>query len=123
MSSNSFEFVYDLNDFSIEISDIDIEITGFEDVSGNSGDTFLSEASFSIDTQAPELNTLELSDLVLNELLVGTETFSVTVTLDSDLNTTITPILTFNNVDVSNSLILNTDASGYEGENTYTVMK
>jgi len=114
ISATQFEFVYDVIDEDLELSDIDFQIVGGVDDVGNLAPGLELENLFNIDTKAPSV----VSAIGLDgELITDAETgnsLSYTVTFNEEISA-IEPVLSFS--ETVNSLV---DAGNIAGDGIYT---
>jgi len=85
---DQYEFVFDLADTDLELSDIDVLITGFRDDAGNIGDDYPVADAFSIDTKAPTATEVTFNMNIINEDETGNE-FTINSLFDEVMNETI----------------------------------
>ncbi|MFM2201456.1 MAG: hypothetical protein RL040_656, partial [Bacteroidota bacterium] len=98
---STYHAVFDFTDTDIEIMDADIEISGAKDIAGNTQFITMRNDAISIDTKAP-LGSVVSNIEIVSDNQVG-DSLIITVTCDSPMNTTGTPILAFNGLNASNN--------------------
>ncbi len=88
---------YNVADVNETIPDIDIEISGIHDVTGNLLNLYTEQDAFDIDTENPEVVLLTPNPALISDADVGTNTFSLTIDYDEDMLTggTADPVITF----------------------------
>jgi hypothetical protein len=116
-NGNTYNAVYNLADNNIEVSGIIVTVAGASDAAGNSQSAVhFAYDVFSIDTQNPEVASLNTSTSVINSGDVGANTFAVTVNFTEAMDQTSTPDITFN---PAAGLTPSAD-SGWDSDYTYT---
>ena len=115
-SATTYNAVYDVADAEETISDIDVRVSGAQDVSGNTQSAVDFANNFSIDTRDPAVNSLSVNINPIIETNNG-GTFIITVVYGENMNNAIDPTITF---PVENPLSTITFNSGsWTANNTY----
>ena len=94
---NEYEFVFDVVDTDLELSDIDILVSEIRDAAGNIGEDYSLVDAFSIDTKAPNVLSLTLSTTIINEAETG-NTLNITALFDEVMDETVEGEVVFNPV-------------------------
>jgi len=121
VNSTLYSVEYTLVDANVEATGIDVNVTGAEDAIGNSQDPDPTEETdmFDIDTIAPTVSSIWVSDELINEADDGGY-FLVNVTFSETMNTGVTPDIDFTpNVETSGTLTLSSDGWSL-GDTRYT---
>ena len=92
---NQYEFVFDLADTDLELSNIDILISEFRDAAGNIGEDYSLVDAFSIDTKAPNIMEVSLNTTIINEAETG-NTFNINALFDEAMDETVEGEVVFN---------------------------
>lgn len=116
-NGNTYNAVYNLTDDNIEFSDIVVSVSGGSDAVGNTQSAVhFAYDVFSIDTQNPEVSSLNTSTSVINSGDVGANTFAVTVNFTEAMDQTSAPDITFDPA----AGLTPSAASGWDSDYTYT---
>lgn len=116
-NGNTYNAVYNLTDDNIEVSDIVVSVSGASDAVGNNQSAVhFAYDVFSIDTQNPEVASLNTSTSVINSSDVGANTFAVTVNFTEAMDQTSAPDITFDPA----AGLTPSAASGWDSDYTYT---
>lgn len=116
-NGNTYNAVYNLTDDNIEVSDIVVSVSGASDAVGNAQSAVhFAFDVFSIDTQNPEVASLNTSTSVINSGDVGANTFAVTVNFTEAMDQTSAPDITFDPA----AGLTPSAASGWDSDYTYT---
>jgi hypothetical protein len=116
-SGNTYSAVFNFTDTNLEISDIAVSVEGGSDNAGNAQNAVhVASAVFSIDTENPEVASLNTSTSVINSGDIGANAFAVTVNFTEAMDPTSTPDISFN---PAAGLTLSA-ASGWDSDYTYT---
>ena len=95
MPVNQYEFVFDLADTDLELSNIDIFISEFRDAAGNIGESYSLVDAFSIDTKAPNLLEASFNTTVINDTETG-NTLNINALFDEAMDETVEGEVVFN---------------------------
>ena len=94
---NEYEFVFDVVDTDLELSNIDVLVSEIRDAAGNIGEDYSLVDAFSIDTKAPNVLSLTLSTTIINEAETG-NTLNITALFDEVMDETVEGEVVFNPV-------------------------
>ncbi|MEJ6682094.1 MAG: T9SS type A sorting domain-containing protein [Flavobacteriales bacterium] len=94
---NEFEFVFDVVDTDLELSNIDVLVSEIRDAAGNIGEDYSLVDAFSIDTKAPTVLSGTLSTTIINEAETG-NTLNITALFDEAMDETVVGEVVFNPV-------------------------
>jgi hypothetical protein len=121
ITSSVYAAHFSLVDNNEEIDDIAIEIEAVTDLVGNAMLADVESNAFSIDTRNPEISEIVASENLLNAQDAGADALSLSVTFDKPMNTMAEVSFTFPDENpLDGVLVLNSFASGWEDEFTYT---
>jgi hypothetical protein len=115
----TFSFVFDIIDLNVEVAEIDFLIAGAQDANGNGQDAAGYGDAVSVDTQNPAGIVLESSDDLLSDLDLAPFTIGVTVTYDALMDTTIAPVISFNEDETAAGLEYLSSDSEWLDESTF----
>jgi len=118
-SDSQYTFEYEVIDADEELTNIEIEVSGVTDVYGNEVVVQPLIMNAVIDTKAPSVMNVILSNDFVNEAGVDNN-FSISVQFDEDINADEVPVLSFPLEDPSNDMTLNEMASGFTASDIYT---
>ncbi len=116
----TYTATYNVADASVEVDNIDIEVSGGQDLGGNAPAGATEVDAFSIDTENPTVFSVTPSDLVVSDATVGNNAFSIDVVFSEDMTTdgSADPTLAFNPA-VASTLTLDAAASSWLNATTY----
>ena len=119
LNDTTFLTIYDVNNSSELVKNIDIEVNGASDRIGNPQILFQTLDLFSIDTKSPNVLQLSASVDTISLIDVGVSTFVLTSVFDEIMDTLISPTFTFPNEDPLNTIALNISASSWLNDSTF----
>ena len=93
-TSNVYEATYDLSDAGVEVSDVDVIVSGAQDLAGNI-DPDTTADLFDVDTFNPTVLSAVVSPTLIADADDG-NTFTVTITYSEDMDGSSAPTITFN---------------------------
>ncbi len=116
----TYTATYDVADANTEVNNIDIAVSGGEDLAGNAPANATEADAFSIDTENPTVLSVTPSDPVISDADVGNDAFSIDVVFSEDMTTdgSADPTLAFNPA-VATTLTLDAAASSWLNSTTY----
>ena len=82
---NEYQFVYDLLDTDLELSDIDVSVLGIVDDAGNTSEQTDYTDEFSIDTKAPTISDVTINTTLINESETNNQ-LSIVIEYDEAMN-------------------------------------
>jgi|GEM_PF-2144402 len=118
-SNSTFTVDYDVQDADEEMENIQLTVTNVTDALGNTVSINQYVLSTIIDTKAPVISSSVLNTMLISQSTVGLGTFTIDVTLDEEISTSDTPVLTFPSEIPGAALLLDTDGSGITDANSY----
>lgn len=111
---------YDVADAAETLPNIDIEITGGQNMVANGQQFFETLDFFHIDTQNPTITALMPQQTTITDLNEGTVGFELTVIFSEKMDVNTTPIITFPTEDPTlNTMVLNVPNSDWQDPQTY----
>ena len=123
LSDTEYTAVYNLVDEDIDASSLDLTISNFEDLAGNPGSQYTQEDFTILDTLGPSVTSSNSNESSVSDNEVGTATLSIDIEFSEAMDENTTPALTwFSDEDISTSLVLNTELSAWNGNQTYTAV-
>lgn len=123
LSPAVYTAVYDLVDENIDASSLDLTISNFEDLAGNSGGQSVQEDLAVLDTLAPSVASSNSNESAVSDNEVGTATVFIDIEFSEPMDESATPALSWSSgTDVSNSLVLNAGLSAWNGDQIYTAV-
>ena len=123
LSPAVYTAVYDLVDENIDASSLDLSISNFEDLAGNSGGLSIQEDLTILDTLAPSVASHNTNEAEVSDNEVGTATLFVDIEFSEPMDESAIPSLSWSaGTEVSNSLIFNAGLSAWNGNQIYTAV-
>lgn len=123
LTPNSYQAIFSVVDNNEEIENIEVQVTGAQDESGNDMLLYSSEPLFSIDTRNPLIENVVVNTEMLNVSSVGSNALSITVTFDEPMIDQTNPELMFTaDNPLGSVLALNVFNSGWVDSFTYTAV-
>ena len=120
LDENTYLANYFTFDADEEITSIDVLITNALDAAGNTLVTFELANVLTIDTEQPSIDTLAINEEMFNESNIGEMAIVIEINFSEEMNTALIPSLNFpNQVNIFNSINLNTDASEWVSDDQY----
>ncbi|UCE37157.1 MAG: winged helix-turn-helix transcriptional regulator [Thermoplasmata archaeon] len=98
-----YRAIHIISDNDVEQLDVDIEVNGAWDLSGNSQTIYTLSDAFDVDTSAPIVTNIESSHILLTEKNVG-NTFYLNITFSEDMEPTKVPMIKFVNPSLTGTL-------------------
>jgi len=83
---------------NVEQADVDIQVSGAQDVAGNTQIAYTETAAFDIDTVAPTVTSVSVNDATITDADVAVDGFLVTVDFSEAMDTLVNPTITFNRI-------------------------
>jgi heat shock protein HslJ len=116
-NNTTFQAIYNLTDQGERLRDIDVSVSGAQDLNLNVQVTGSQNDILNLDMD-PQVTNLSVNDQMLTDKDARSDVFLVTITYSEPMNTNIAPTLTFSSSDVTNSLILS-GTSNWQSNTVY----
>ena len=110
----TYEAVFDVSDANIEQAGLVVELNDAMDANGNMQVSYQSIETLAIDTRNPEVTANTVSAPVINDMIVSGGTYEITIEFDETMNMMMDPQMMFPMDDPSNTITLDSDASGWD---------
>ena len=94
-SNTTFVQYYDVADHNLEMSNIDVQVSGAKDAAGNTMTAWTASNTFSVDMRQPVVSSITPSSATINEGDAGANGFSITITFDEAMDTGTNPTISF----------------------------
>jgi len=94
VSSTVYKYTYTVDDVDEEVDDVDVNVTGAEDLAGKVQVDYSAPDMFDIDTIAPTVDDIAVSDDLINEADVGSN-FYVSMNFSETMNPAVAPTIEF----------------------------
>ena len=118
ISEDTYEITYGILDFNESFFQVYLQVTGAEDLEGNTQTSYIEEFAFALDTQNPEASpSVDVS--LINDEVTETGTYNVTVTFSENMLQSETPTVTLGGTDIENSLTFNAGMSQWINGEVY----
>jgi hypothetical protein len=114
LNNMTYLAVFDAVDNEVEAADIDVHSSGATDINGNNESGAVFADLFSIDTQNPNVIGATPSVEIIADVNAGVAGFAISFGFDEPMDVSEIPAVAFPNGDVSSTLELNEDESGWE---------
>jgi hypothetical protein len=119
INGNTYRLVYSAADAGEELNAIDITIAGVTDANGNNQSVDLSSSNiFRVDTRNPTVLSMTPSTNTVTTSNVGTDTFSIDIEFDEEMNETSEPAISFSSTPSINFIVNN--SSQWNAATNYT---
>ncbi|MFM9985966.1 MAG: T9SS type A sorting domain-containing protein [Flavobacteriales bacterium] len=115
----TYNFVFDLLDQNAELYDIDIASASGTDMMGNTQSGTLDADNLDIDTRAPLVANTTSNDALIADANEGVGSWTLDITFDELMNTSVTPTISFPSEDPSSTISLNGESTWDADQMTY----
>ncbi|MCB0761305.1 MAG: T9SS type A sorting domain-containing protein [Flavobacteriales bacterium] len=109
----NYQVSFDITDENIELNEVDFEFTLAADAAGNEQLSYTLEGALDIDTKNPGLLLLSANDYLIEANDEGAQMFSIVAIFDEEMDTDLTPVITFPNEDPTAWITLDSDNSSW----------
>jgi Ca2+-binding RTX toxin-like protein len=114
-----YSVTYDVSDANVETQGIQVDVTGAKDADGNDQLDYTAEAEFDIDTTNPTVLSVVANDLQITDADAGTGKLDIVVTFSGEMDTSVSPILSFDKS--VTSTLSNPSGAWSQGNTVYSV--
>jgi hypothetical protein len=122
VSSTACVYYFHMPQSSLEIEDVDVQLIGFADTSGNSN-TFIATAVFSIDTKQPQIESLFPVNNPIFDGNKGASGWQMSVVYSEPMDNSIAPYIQFDHPDgLMNSITYSPTLSFWESDTVYNAV-
>lgn len=116
----TFEITYDVLVSELRLDNIKIKIDNAEDINGFIQSVFLSADPYLIDTDRPEVVSIVPQESLINDLIVSSGAYAVTVTFNEACDQSVQPVIMFNSAtDLSSTFTFDSNASSWTSSTSF----